>query len=97
VQLGSAGTLYIEPNTNLTVTFDKTNVEVKVAAGSAFVAAQAGVMSTVINPDGTTAASDPGTPPVPKMSHKKKKAAWIAVGVIIPVVIIVAIVATNGS
>jgi hypothetical protein len=96
VQLGSAGTLYIEPNSDLTVTFDKTNVSVRVAAGNAFVAANSGVVSSVTNPDGTTTAAEPGAPPVPKMSHKKK-AGWIAAGIIIPVVIIVAIVATNGS
>jgi hypothetical protein len=96
VQLGSAGTLYIEPNTNLTVTFDKTDVAVKVTAGKAFVAANAGVRSSVTSPDGTTTAGEPGVPPVPKMSHKAKTG-WIAAGVIIPIVIIVVVVATNGS
>jgi len=64
VQLGSAGKLYIQPNTNLTVTFDKTNVDVKVAVGSAFVAANAGVTSSVTTPDGKTSATggDPGAP-----------------------------------
>lgn len=57
VQLGVAGELYMQPNTNLTVTFDKTNVDVKVAAGSAFVAANAGVTSSVTGPDGKTSAT----------------------------------------
>lgn len=95
VQLGSAGTLFIEPNTNLTVTFDKTNVNVKVAAGKAFVAASAGVTSSVTAPDGTATAGDPGAAPVPPMSGKKK--GLIALGVIIPVVIIIIVVTTNGS
>jgi hypothetical protein len=69
---------------------------VKVAAGKAFVAANVGVMSSVTNPDGTTTAGEPGAPPVPKMSHKAKTG-WIAAGIIIPVVIIVIVVATNGS
>ncbi len=66
VQLGSAGKLYLQPNTNLTVTFDKTNIDVKVAAGSAFVAANAGVTSSVTTPDGRTSAGEPGALPVPK-------------------------------
>jgi hypothetical protein len=66
VQLGSAGKLFIQPNTNLTVTFDKTNVDVKVAAGSAFVAANAGVTSLVTTPDGRTSAGEPGALPAPK-------------------------------
>jgi len=63
VQLGSAGKLFIEPNTNLTVTFDKTNVNVKVAAGNAFVAANAGVASSVTAPNGktSTTAGAPGS------------------------------------
>jgi hypothetical protein len=96
VQLGSAGTLYIQPSTNLTVTFDKANVDVKVAAGSAFVAANAGVTSSVTTPDGrtSTSAGEPGAPPVPKMSHKAKNG-WIWGGVAIGVVVVVVIVLVN--
>jgi hypothetical protein len=91
VQLGSAGTLYIQPSTNLTVTFDKTNVEVKVAAGNAFVSANAGVTSSVTTPDGKTSAGEPGAPPVPKMSHHAKNG-WIWGGVVIGVVVVIIIV-----
>ena len=95
VQLGSAGTLYIEPNTNLTVTFDKTNVDVKVAAGNAFVAANVGVTSSVTNPDGTTTAGDPGVPQAQRSNwNNKKTGAVIVVGA---VVVILAVVLTNGS
>jgi hypothetical protein len=98
VQLGSAGALYIEPNTNLTLTFDKTNVNVKVAAGNAFVAANAGVMSSVTTPDGKTSitAGEAGAPPVPKMSKGKKTAA-IAIPVIVGVVLIIYFVTRNSS
>lgn len=78
VQLGSAGKLYIEPNTNLTVTFDMTNVDVKVAAGRAFVAANAGVASSVTTPAGA---------PVPELSGGAK--AGIAVVIIAAAIIII--------
>ena len=91
VQLGSAGTLYLQPNTNLTVTFDKTNVDVKVAAGSAFVTANAGVTSSVTAPDGTTTAGEPGALPAPKMSQKAKKG-WIWGGVAAGAVVVIVIV-----
>lgn len=98
VQLGSAGKLYIQPNTNLTVTFDKTNVDVKVAAGSAFVAANAGVMSSVTTPDGrtSTTAGEPGALPVPKMSNGKK-AGWWVVAIVAGVVIIYFVTKDDGS
>jgi ferric-dicitrate binding protein FerR (iron transport regulator) len=96
VQLGSAGKLYIEPNSNLTLTFDKTNVDVKVAAGSAFVAANAGVTSSVTTPDGrtSTTAAEPGAAPVPKMS-KKAKNGWIWGGIAAAAIIIIIIVVSN--
>ena len=75
VQLGSAGKLYIQPNTNLTVTFDKTSVDVKVAAGNAVVAANAGVKSSVTTPDGRTSstAGGPGAPVSAAMGDDDKK------------------------
>jgi hypothetical protein len=70
VQLGSAGRLHIEPNTNLTVIFDKTSVAVNVVSGSAFVAANPGVTSTVTTPEGTTAGV-PGPAPAPASRRTK--------------------------
>lgn len=98
VQLGVAGKLYMQPNTNLTVTFDKTNVDVKVAAGSAFVAANAGVMSSVTSPDGktSTTAGEPGALPVPKMSNGAK-AGWWVFAIVAGVIIIYFVVRDNGS
>lgn len=98
VQLGSAGKLFIQPNTNLTVTFDKTNINVKVVAGKAFVAANPGVASSVTNPDGTTAAGEPEALPAPApapLTHNQKIAIGFVVvaGVLIPVIYF----ATNGS
>ena len=98
VQLGSAGTLYIQPSTNLTVTFDQTNVNVKVAAGSAFVAANAGVRSSVTMPDGKTTAGEPGVLPAPKMSNSAKKGwIWGGVAAAAVVVIVIVVVTRNSS
>jgi hypothetical protein len=99
VQLGSAGKLFIEPNTNLTVTFDKTNVEVKVTAGKAFVVANAGVVSSVTAPDGSTSATggEPGTPaPMPKLTHGQTVAAWL-IPVVVVTVIVIVVVTRNSS
>ena len=91
VQLGSAGKLYIQPNTNLTVTFDKTNVDVKVAAGSAFVAANAGVMSSVTTPDGKTSTTggEPGVPQAGRSNLTGGQKAGIALAIIVPTIIII--------
>lgn len=97
VQLGSAGKLYIEPNTSLTVTFDKTNIDVKVAAGNAFVAASAGVVSSVTTPDGrtSTTAGEPGAPPVPKSNLTDGQKAGIAVAIVAAAIIIIYFVARD--
>jgi hypothetical protein len=99
VQLGSAGTLYIQPSTNLTVTFDKTNVNVKVAAGNAFVAANAGVTSSVTTPDGktSTTAGEPGALPVPKKTPSEKGWIWAGVAAGVVVVIVIVVVTRNSS
>lgn len=92
VQLGSAGKLFIQPDTNLTVTFDKASVDVKVAAGSAFVAANAGVVSSVTTPDGktSTSAGEPGAAPAPAMSGGKKVAiAFVVIGGVIVIIYLV--------
>lgn len=96
VQLGSAGRLYLQPNTNLTVTFNKESVDVKVAAGNAFVAPSAGVKSTVTTPDGKTSSSvgEPGSTPVaPDWDDWSdgKKAAVIIIPIVIAVIIIVCV------
>lgn len=97
VQLGSAGKLYIQPNSDLVVTFDSQSVEVKLASGDAFVAANAGVKSSVTTPDGKTAVSsgDPGSPTAPtpgwhNWSHGQRTAfvvVIIALAIFIPVCI----------
>jgi hypothetical protein len=91
VQLGGAGKLYIQPNTNLTVTFDKANVDVKVAAGSAYVAANAGVASSVTTPDGKTSTTggEPGTPQAGRSNLTGGEKAAIGVVVIGGVIVII--------
>jgi ferric-dicitrate binding protein FerR (iron transport regulator) len=100
VQLGSAGRLFIQPNTNLTVTFDKANVDVKVAAGSAFVAANAGVVSSVTSPDGKTSTTggEPGAPQAGRSNltdGEKVAIGFVIVGGVI--VIIYLVVRDDGS
>ena len=52
VQLESLGRLEIMPNTNLTLTFDKTSVNVVVTKGDVFLSTNEGVKGTVITPEG---------------------------------------------
>lgn len=58
VQLGAAGYLDIAPDSNLTVTFDKTSVDVRVTKGSVALSTNAGVKGTVTNADGTVETSN---------------------------------------
>ena len=102
VQLGSAGKLYIQPNTNLTVTFDKTSVDVKVAAGNAYVAANAGVKSFVTTPNGrtSTTAGEPGAPVSAAMGDDDKKVGVLVFLAIVGAIVISAVVLDdddNGS
>ncbi len=59
VQLGTAGKLEIAPNTDLTVTFDSANVDVRVAEGNAFLTTNNGVNGTVTLPEGAVNAALP--------------------------------------
>lgn len=93
VQLGEAGRLSIEPNTNLTVTFDKSNVDVRVAKGNAFLLTNAGVKGTITTPDGTTTASTTSPLPAAPAGGTGKGVAAGAVGMI--VIIVLAIWLTN--
>ena len=52
IQLESLGRLEIMPNTNLTLTFDKTSVDVVVTKGDVFLSTNEGVKGTVITPEG---------------------------------------------
>jgi hypothetical protein len=61
VQLGAVGYLDIAPDTNLTVTFDKTSVDVRVTKGSAVLSTDAGVKGTVTRADGTVETSNPAS------------------------------------
>jgi hypothetical protein len=82
VQLGTAS-LYLQANTDLTVTFDKESVDVKIASGNAFVTAPPEVRYSITAPDGTTSTGTTGAvPPAPGKWSNKKKAA-----VIIPIVL----------
>ena len=93
VQLGEAGSLSIEPNTNLTVTFDKSNVDVSVAQGNAFLLTNAGVKGTITTPDGTTTASTTNPLPAPPASGTAKGAT--IGGIVFVVIVVTAYVLSN--
>jgi hypothetical protein len=86
VQLGPAGKLFLQPNTNLTVTFDKESIDVKVAAGKAFVTPNLGVKSSITTPDGktTTSVGSAAGPEAPRpgygdWSNEAKTVFWIVI------------------
>ncbi|PYS49861.1 MAG: hypothetical protein DMF68_08820 [Acidobacteria bacterium] len=85
IQLGSAGKLYIQPNSDLIVSFNNESIDVRLATGNAFVAASAGVKYSVTTPDGKTALSvgEPGDapPPPPKPWSQWTKGEKVALGV----------------
>jgi hypothetical protein len=58
VQLGKLGRLAIDPNTLLSLTFDKDYVDVKVTAGNAVLTTNAGVKGTLLTPAGEKLATN---------------------------------------
>lgn len=100
VQLGAAGKLDIAPNSNVTLNFNKSNIDVQVASGNAIASPRDGVKATVTTPDGKTMSSvgqpsaNSPAPPAPALSKKRKLGIFFTVVV---VVIIIVIVATNGD
>ena len=103
VLLGPAGHLYIAPNSELTLTFDKGSVDVLVRAGNAVLSTNAGVAGTVRGADGKVLDSgDPvgggataGKPAgAASSTTTEEKAALIIIPIVIAA-IIVAVVASN--
>jgi hypothetical protein len=62
VQLEKLGTVIVDQNSNVTLTFDLKNVTVNVASGNAMVTTVEGVKGTVIGPDGTPAGAGSKAP-----------------------------------
>ncbi|HKS26852.1 MAG TPA: hypothetical protein VJS44_03490 [Pyrinomonadaceae bacterium] len=93
IQLGSAGRLDVSPGTNLTVTFDKNNVNVNVTSGHAFLSTAAGVKGTVTNPEGKVLSSN--SPAAPQTGNNWSGKATAGVVVTIIVITIIIIVVTN--
>lgn len=60
VQLDNLGTVTIAPKSNVTLTFDSSNVAVRVLSGDATLSTATGVKGTVVGPSGA-----PRTAPVP--------------------------------
>jgi ferric-dicitrate binding protein FerR (iron transport regulator) len=58
VQLGTLGRLAIDPNTQLSLTFDKGYIDVHVSAGNAVLTANAGVNGTLTTPEGKKLATN---------------------------------------
>jgi hypothetical protein len=104
VQLGTLGQLSLGPNTDLTLDFSSSNVEVRIAAGDATLMSSEGVNAVLTGADGkmlrsegkaATLSTKPRAAGWDNWSNKKKAAA-----IIIPVaavIVIIAIVATNGD
>lgn len=105
VRLGSLGQLSFDPNTDLTLEFTNSLVQVKVASGTAMLTTNAGVAGVLTSPDGTVSRSDGATAatlttayatmpkPAAKMSNRAR-ALWIILPIAAAVTII-AIVAAN--
>lgn len=70
VDIGSIATLDIEPDTDLSLTFDQRSVEVKVFTGEATLNTNDGVKGEVIMPDGKVC---PTTPQKPSPNHPPNK------------------------
>ena len=58
VQLGTLGRIAIDPNTQLSLTFDKGYIDVQVTAGNAVLTANAGVNGTLTTPEGKKLATN---------------------------------------
>ena len=61
ISLPSMAEIEISPNTNLSLTFDRSQVSVHVISGSAVLSTSAGVKGELTTPDGKTAVTDPAT------------------------------------
>jgi hypothetical protein len=105
VLLGPAGHLYIAPNSELTLTFDKGSVDVLVRAGNAVLSTNAGVAGTVRSADGKVISSDPansgaiaGKPARPASSTStEEKAALIIIPIVIAAIIVAVAVSNNDN
>lgn len=58
ITLPSLGRIEIAPKTNLTLTFDRSSINVNVAAGDALLTSNEGVVGSLTAPDGKTTVSD---------------------------------------
>lgn len=90
VEIDSIANLEIEPNTDLSLTFDQKSVEVKVAAGNATLSTSDGVKGEVVMSDGEVCASVPCPDPQCKKPPYKRPEIIVPVlvaGVLIPVLI----------
>jgi hypothetical protein len=102
VQLGSLGRLTIEPNTDLTLDFTSSNVEVKVTSGEATLTTNTGISGTLTTADGNVLRSD-GAKTATLMSKnsgaraltKNQKAAAIILPIVAAVIIIAIVVAQD--
>ncbi len=100
VQLGTLGQLNLGPNTDLTLDFSSTGVEVRVAAGDVNLMSNEGVNATLTGADGNVLRSEgkattlSSTPRAAAKMSGKKKAALIIIPVAVAIIII-AVVATN--
>ncbi len=92
VSLGALGRISVDPNTLLTLTFDKENVDVTVSAGNAVLTTNAGVKGTLTTAEGTKLATNSASPTAGGKARRLSKAgagAIIFAGVVAVALIVV--------
>ena len=101
VQLGTLGQLSLGPNTDLTLDFSSTGINVKVSTGDAALISNDGVNAVLTGADGNVLRSEGKASTLstsPRAAAKlsgKKKAAAIIIPIAVAIVIIAVVVANN--
>jgi hypothetical protein len=92
VSLGALGRISVDPNTLLTLTFDKENVDVNVSAGNAVLTTTDGVKGTLTTAEGMKLATNSANPTAggrARRLSKKAAGAIIFAGVVAVALIVV--------
>ncbi|HKS30193.1 MAG TPA: FecR domain-containing protein [Pyrinomonadaceae bacterium] len=88
VQLADLGRLEIDPDSNLTVTFDNKNVEVTVLSGNAYLTTKEGVSGNIVTPAGKALANSPRPLPQGGGGPSKGKVVAGAIGFVVIVTVV---------
>lgn len=94
VQLGTLGRLAIDPDTLLSLTFDKDYIDVQVTAGNAVLTTNAGVKGTLATPNGEKLSTNAATTSTVGSGAARRRAGGNALGFILTAALVtVAIIA----